>query len=297
MILSQSYLTMFQHIFIIYIVLPLSKAITIYSVMDCVEKKKINKTLVVSFINVILTVLTFAGRGILLDFIFLIVVIISCSQHKLSLLKTIKQYKKAIVILAIILVLISTITNQRKLNSESSLFSNAYSYYVGSIHLFDVHLNEKASLLDDENLLYGKAILSPIIDIYKMTINFFGFNTNIKSGVETINQQVQQYYRVGNHISLNNNVTFLYVPLRDFGIFGLLIGPLYLSFIYAIAYKKKKNLPTVKNKAIYYYLCSILPYFIFEFYLNKTNTFFTIIFILVIPYIFFKKGGHLTNET
>ena len=30
---------------------------------------------------------------------------------------------------------------------------------------------------------------------------------------------------------MNNNVTFLYVCLRDFDIYGLIIGPAYIAFV------------------------------------------------------------------
>lgn len=287
MILSNSYLTTLQHIIVIYFVISLAKAITVYSIIDCIENKKINKTLIVSIINILLTVLTFAGRGILLYFVFLTIVIISCTQKKKNIINMIRNYKKFIIIISIVIIFISSITSQRKLNKDSSLLLNVYSYYVGSIHLFDIHLNN--SLLSEENLLYGNGMFSPLVDIYKMSSKFFGINTSVKSGVEIINQQVQQYYKVTDRIALNNNVTFLYVPLRDFGFIGLIIGPLYISAIFAIAYKKYKHFPTTKNKALYYYLCSILPFFIFEFYLNKTNTFITILYIIFLPNVFFKK--------
>ena len=77
------------------------------------------------------------------------------------------------------------------------LFFNLYSYYVGSIHLFDIHLqNPEISLLDGEHLLYGKGILNPLLDISKIALKTIGINTDIVTGTEIINEQVQQYITV-----------------------------------------------------------------------------------------------------
>ena len=81
---------------------------------------------------------------------------------------------------------------------------------------------------------------------------------------------------------MNNNVTFMYVCLRDFGVFGLIIGPMYISLWITFIYKKYVYNPSIKNEVLYVYIVSSLPYFIFEFFINKTSFLITIIFIILL---------------
>ena len=97
---------------------------------------------------------------------------------------------------------------------------------------------------------------------------------------------------------MNNNVTFLYVCLRDFDIYGLIIDSAYIALWFAIIYKLYIKRNSLKTDAMYFYLISNLPYFIFEFVLNKTPTILTFIYIIIVYNIICKKNKNKkTNKT
>lgn len=88
---------------------------------------------------------------------------------------------------------------------------------------------------------------------------------------------------------MNNNVTFLYVCLRDFGIFGLVLGPLYISIWYSIIYKLYKKSNKIKYKVMYIYILSLMPYFIFEFTLNRLQNIMVFVFISLLYKFAYKR--------
>lgn len=198
-----------------------------------------------------------------------------------------------------LLFIIIAVTNERSLNSNEGFLFNLYSYYVGSIHLLNVHVeNPYLSLLDGEHLLYGKGMLSPIWEITKISLKMIGFNIDIETGIDIINEQTQNYLTVKNGVKMNNNVTFLYVCLRDFDIYGLIIDSAYIALWFAIIYKLYIKRNSLKTDAMYFYLISNLPYFIFEFVLNKTPTILTFIYIIIVYNIICKKNKNKkTNKT
>ncbi len=285
----------YTKIFLVYILMPLNKVIYIYSLLDYVKNKKIKLPLVFSVVNVFQIVATLGGRSVLLDFIMISVVIVF-EKYNRKIFEIFKKNKKIIIISALLLIIMVAVTNDRSLDDKKGVIFNLYSYYVGSIHLFDIHLqNPEISLLDGEHLLYGKGILNPLLDIAKISLKTIGINTDIVTGTEIINEQVQQYITVKNGLKMNNNVTFLYVCLRDFDIYGLIIGPAYIALWFSVIYKLYTKKKCIKTDALYFYLVSILPYFVFEFYINKTTFLLTIIFIILI-YNFVYKRKEKKNE-
>lgn len=287
---SKDVYSSYTKIFLNYILVPINKAIYIYSLIDYVKSNKIKAPLVLSVINALQTVITLGGRSVILDLILVLAVIVY-EKYNRQIIKIIKKNKKVLLIVFVLLIIIIMITNDRSLNKKEGFLFNLYSYYVGSIHLFNVHVqNPSISLLDGEHLLYGKGMLSPIWDIVKISLKMIGIETDITTGIETLNQQVQQFLTVKDGVKMNNNVTFLYVCLRDFDIYGLIIGPAYIALWFVILYKLYIHKKSVKNDALYFYLVSNLPYFIFEFFLNKTPVILTFIFIIIIYKVVYNKN-------
>ena len=279
----------YTKIFINYILQPTNTAIFIYSLIYYFRNKKIKLSLVFSLINIIQIVLIFAGRNIIFNSILLILIVSFC-ESKINIFELVKRNKKVVLIILAAVLSIVMITGDRSLKGDSSILFNGYSYFSGSIHLFDYHVkNPKISLLDDDHLLYGKGMFSPIGEFGNLVLKAVHKKMVDKTGIEIINEVTQKYYKLNNGTIMNNNVTFIYTCLRDFGILGLIIGPLLLSCLYSYIYKKQKKSNTVLNKSMYYYLCSILPYLVFEFYFNRLSVIMTIIIIFIFNTIIVSK--------
>lgn len=286
---SEDIYSSYTKIFLTYLLVPINKAIYIYSLLDYIKTNKVKIPLIVSIINVLQTVATFGGRSVILDLILISVVIVY-EKYNRNIIKILNKNKKIIAVAILLVFVIVTITSDRSLKKNEGFWFNLYSYYVGSIHLFNVHIqNPTVSLLDGKHLLYGKGMLNPLWEISKIVLKTLGFKVNIITGMDLLNQQVQQYLTVKNGVKMNNNVTFMYVCLRDFDIYGLIIGPAYIALWFAMLYKFYIKKKSVKTDALYFYLISNLPYFIFEFFLNKTPVILTFIFIIVIYKIIYSR--------
>lgn len=294
--LSTDTYSSYDRIFLSYIISPMNKVVFIYALLDYIKSHKIKAPLIFSIVNVIQMIFTLGGRSVILDFIILSVVIIY-EKYSRNIVLIVKKNKKIIIISMLLVIMIIAVTSERSLNRNEGFLFNLYSYYVGSIHLFDVHVeNTYLSLLDGNHLLYGKGMLSPVWEITKIGLKLVGFDVDIETGIDIINQQTQQYLPVRDGVRMNNNVTFLYVCLRDFGTFGLIIDSAYIALWFAIIYKLYKKRKSIKTDALYFYMVSNLPYFIFEFVLNKTSTILTFIYIVIVYHIICEKDGQKFNK-
>lgn len=285
--LKSDYYSSVSKVFFTYILFPLNNAVLIYSIIKTVEKKKIEKTLIICLINILQNFLITGGRASLFNVILYFTIILYIKYcHNIK--KIIINNLKIIIFTIALLIAILMITTKRSITSgESNILINIYTYFFGGFHLMQYHFSYDQFL--NNNLLYGNAMFSPFIDTFKILFSLFHINLGIIDGVNIINNQVQYYFPVANNILMNNNVTYLYVCLRDFGIIGLLIGPFYISTILSLFYKMYHN--NINNKcylALYTFVLSNLFYLSFEFRFNITPVFYTIIFIYII-YIFSKK--------
>lgn len=181
-----------------YLLIPLNKVMFIYALLEYIRNRKAKFPLILSLINVLQSILIFGGRSVIVDIILLTIIIIY-EKYNRKIKDILKKNKKVIIALILAFFIIFTVTNERSLNREEGFIFNIYSYYVGSIHLFNVHIEQpKVSLLDGEHLLYGKAMLSPVWEIPKLFLNIVGVNANIETGIEIVNEQVQQFFTVKN---------------------------------------------------------------------------------------------------
>ena len=273
--------TTIERLFLVYILKPFNTALLTYSIIDFIDKNKIKANLILCIINVFQQMLTFGGRSALLGIVLLIFVVIVDKYGK-KILQIVKDNKKIVIGAIAIIGVIIYITSQRRVGGGEGLLFNIYTYFVGSIHLFGVCIdNPSTFLLDGQNLLYGQAMFNWITELINFTGGFL-FNISITTGLEIVNQVTQNFVNVSPTVVMNNNVTMLYIFLRDFDVWGLIIGPMVLALVYVWAYKARKNKRTLISRAIYYYLLSQMPYFLFEYILAKGNVVFVIIFMLLI---------------
>ena len=288
--LKSDYYSSVSKIFFTYILFPLNNAVLIYAIIKTIEKKQIEKSLIVCLINILQNFLITGGRSSLFNVILYFSIILYIKYcHNIK--KIIINNLKVIIITIALLIAILMITTKRSITSgESNILMNIYAYFFGGFHLMQYHFSYDQFL--NYNLLYGNAMFSPFIDTFKILFSLLHINLGIIDGVNIINNQVQDYFPVANNILMNNNVTYLYVCLRDFGIIGLLIGPFYISAIFSLFYKMYHN--NIDNKcylALYTFVLSNLFYLSFEFKFNITPVFYTIIFIYIIYIVSKKRSG------
>ncbi|PFO15347.1 hypothetical protein COJ70_18125 [Priestia megaterium] len=244
------------------VIQPLVLAISILSLIELIENKKVRISLVLSALNCLQYIFVFGGRWILLEFLLLAGIILY-DTYGVNIIKLIKNNKLIMVIITTIILLIAIITSQRSVGGGEGFLYNIYVYFVGSIHLFGVYISDPSKYaLTSQDLLFGRAFFAGILEPFYLIVKFGGFNW--KSGIEIINEVTQQFVFVSPATYMNNNVTMIYAFLRDFGFFGLIICPFILGAYYSYIYMGKRQSSSIYRKGMYYYCLSIMPFLLFE---------------------------------
>lgn len=262
-------------------IIPLGTAIGVYSIIDYIENKKIKLSLILYLFFLVEVILTTGGRNKIIYFAIIILIALF-DKYSGNIIKLIKNNSKIIIFLVIIFCIVLGITLQRNLSGKGFLY-NIYAYFAGSIHLLGVYLSDtNRYLINGENLLYGQVLISGFF--YPITFIMRLLGSDIKAGIYIVNETTQVFTAISSDTMINNNVTCIYSALRDFGIYGLVIYPLIISFIMINLYKKKNKCPNIYNRAMYYYFLVNVIFLIFDF--NFSNP--TIIFVYIYIYIINK---------
>lgn len=260
------------------IIQPVVLAITILSLIELIQNKKIRISMIISVMNCFLFILIFGGRWILLEFILLAGIILY-DTYSGNIIRLLKNNKLILVVMSIVIISISSITLQRSVGGGDGLIYNVYIYFVGSVHLFGVYIKNPLTYgLGADHLLYGKEFFAGFLEPIYLLANFRGLEW--KSGVETINEITQQFVFVSSDTIMNNNVTMIYAFLRDFGIWGLFLCPIVLGGVYSFLYKANIKTNNFLCKGLYYYSLSIMPFLLFEWMPARMS-------IIMVPFILF----------
>ena len=257
--------------------MPLATAIGLYSIIHYIDTKKINVCLLLYMIYLVENLLTTAARGtIVMVAVFAIIVLFD--KYKNNVFKMIKHNQILFLVLGLMFIGILMVTMQRNLFGKGFVY-NVYAYFVGSIHLFGIYVSNPAKyLLDANNLLFGQVAISGFF--YPVTFIMRLMGSNIKAGVYQIKDVTSVFTPISKtNTTINNNTTFLYSALRDFGEWGILIYSVLLAFLIVTLYKRKNEKPTTYNRALFYYMFYNLIFLIFEFDLALPTTVFVFIYL------------------
>lgn len=284
---TDSLYTTLEKLILINIIQPLILSIGIISMIEFIYKRKLRLSLLISIVNCLFYILVFAGRWILLEFI-LVAGIILYDRYRGNIIKLIRENKLIFIMIVFLIIIMANITNQRSVKGGEGLIYNIYIYFVGGIHLLGRYVADpQIYQLTSEHMLYGQEFFSGILTPFIIILNLFGMN--LKSGIEIINEVTQQFIFVSPKSLMNNNCTMIYAFLRDFGILGLVIGPMILAYIYNKAYKYKRKGTNVYTKGYYYYCLSIMPFLLFEWMPARTS-------IVMIPIMIYILTGKLFRK-
>lgn len=272
------------------IVQPIILAVSLISLIELIENKKLRLSIYLSVLDCILYILVFGGRWILLEFIFLVVIILY-DRYGANLISLIKNNKLIAVVITVVLTIIIIITKNRNTSGGNGLLFNIYTYFIGSIHLFGVYVKDPTNYdLKSVPLLYGKEFFGGFLEPFYIIAKLIGLN--LESGIQVINEITQQFVYVSPNSYMNNNVTMIYSFLRDFGILGLLICPFIIGVYYTVLFKKKESINNPFEKCLYYYSLSIMPFLIFEWMPARMSIVLVLLFLRL-----FLKQKHKDNRS
>ena len=232
---------MHTQVFLTTTIVPFGVSACMLSIVDYVYNKKFNSSLIMSTLFIIAYVLLTGGREYLLSLILTFAIALYIKNSG-AILQIFKNNKKIIRMCFLVLILILFITSQRSFKGYN-FFTSIYVYFSGCFCLFGVYL--KNGMISNYPPLYGQSLISGFSFVFIEILRFFT-NTNILPGNYYLEMEATgKYIPISSNIAMNATPTTMYYALRDFGVYGLIIYPLVISYFYN---KLKKN--NLKNKNI-----------------------------------------------
>jgi oligosaccharide repeat unit polymerase len=212
------------------------------------------KYIIFAFFNAAFVTLINGGRYTMMMLIYVILVLwMLYTPGWVALLP--KGYKKRVkgILFALLLVMVSI-----TLSRGQKIWNSIIVYFSGSLSFLDYIMENPSQFALDAHL-YGYLTFGAFLEPFVLVLKVLGI-TSAKVPSYEFNVLGQQYYNIGaDGISLlfNANTSVLYYFLRDFGFFGIVIGGLFLSFLWSRSYNNWKSGDTFST-LVFLYLCSVM---------------------------------------
>lgn len=232
------------------------------------------KFFIYAFLNAILLTLVNGGRYALMQ-VLLSAVVLMVMQGR-SVQKADRQERffkkkiiKGIVVIALVMFMVTIFRKQE-------IFKNIVVYFSGSFSFLDYILDNPTDFGLIENLngyLTFGCIAEPVV----LGLKVLGLTT-MKTPSYLFNIVCQNFYDIGSGsttLLFNNNTTVLYYFLRDFGVWGIVIGGIFLASLVVYSYNKW-NSGSRFYALIFVYMAVILLNSIMTYQLFACNPFFVV---------------------
>ena len=245
--ISFSSINMHVQVFLTITFIPLGEAAFIYSIENYNIEKKVRSSLILSIIFIVLVSLLTGGRSMMFFFVLVAIVATVKKGIKAFIIKNKKIIKICLILIATLLI----ITRQRSFGNNGIL-NSIYVYFCGCFNLFGVYLNKNMVFSND--LLHGSVLLGgigfPILQFIR-----YVFHVNVLPGIYILEEEAtSKYLGISPTIAINATPTTMFHAIRDFGLYGLAIYPLIISYIYT-KLKKRQNL-NIMYESLYTYFIS-----------------------------------------
>jgi oligosaccharide repeat unit polymerase len=204
-----------------WIIFPIFIASGIYSslLIKDWKYKRVKLLIFISTISLLLHTFIYAARALLVRYIFYFVVALILFNYKKI------RNKKRILILALLFIIIFVLISYyltRERSQELNVYSNIILYYTGPFYLLEAYLtNPVFSRLNDR--LNGKITFGFIYNLFEAA-KYIIFKSPYEGSDSEITNVTAIPVPVGYGIKMNAGCTAVYAFLRDFGIFGIILG-------------------------------------------------------------------------
>jgi len=268
-------------VFITWFVSSLIMSGTVLSIVQILKtrgKKRIAiVTLMVNFANALMYVIITGGRFIFV--MFLMAIGIELWLHNKGHIGVlIKKYKSLVILLVISLFVVQSVTAERSLNNMG-IIGNLYVYFYATINLFD-HFISPGGDAHLHELMYGQNLIGGFTTPFIVISNKY-FQTDYEIPLAVIQSSTCEFTYVSPKFWMNNNCTFLYGALRDFGVIGIVIYAFIWAFLLNWAYKMSQGKKYILGESMYVYCLVVSVLLLFEWMPCRPNIVFTAIFIYV----------------
>lgn len=253
----------------------LTKAIfDITTLIAVIQLTKGDKRLIaLSLAGILVYTITYGGRYALLNFVIYYI----CAYILTG--KKIEKIKGKYIFFIIVAMTFTTIVR----NSDGiSLIESALIYFVGSLSFLQYILNNPLSFGWGDGLTYGYLTFGFITEPLAMAIKVVtGWDINMPSYY--FNIYTQKFYNIGEteNFFYNNNTTFYYHFLRDFGKFGFVLGTIFFASVTSLLVNKFNRTFDFRILCFLVYLCGVLLTSTMMYTMLNITTFISFVLILI----------------
>ena len=214
--------------------------------------------------NLAMYTLIFAGRWLLMEAMLSLAVLLF-HQYGLHLWELMRRNKVITAVGVLAVVVILSISGDRTIG-ETDVLTSIYVYFAGTVDM------------------------SPF---YVVANRLLG--THIPIAITEINAVSSAMVNISPTLHMNNNCTYVYGVLRDFGAAGLLIGPAILAVVCQKIHSYYERSGSDYGLMLYVYMVVILFFMIIEWMFGRVNVVYTGIFLYMLMR-FCCVGGGLAKD-
>ena len=257
----------------------------------CGKNKRFKKeTLFIALIENTLFCFSNAARGALVNLImYILFAAIIFGGNKIK--TFFKKYKK---ILAVFLVAVLFVLFMQFKRTSNSIGETIYIYYFAGPSYMTQLIEDSSIIRIGDTYLYGNGTFGFITNFYHfLSSRLFGINNSAEKLIVS-DITVKQYF-VGDGYYINAMSTCFYVFLLDFGFYGMVIGPLILSILLFLFFRRTKN-NRIFDFCIYVYLLNVLIRTVFKWELIYIDFSFVVLFMFLLCFKSKKHSVALKGE-
>ena len=201
--------------------------------------------LMVSFIDVVMYVLLFAGRALLVTVLVYYLLLLVVWNYRTGFLLFLKRSVKigTVLVIVVLLLLFSFITQERSWTQTSS-FRETYLYLVGPFSLLSVYFENNYVITQDSPYLYGKAMLGTLINPILMSLTYL-FSIPYTGSDYMVTRKTATPFAVSPNRKMNALTTMIYPLYRDLGYIGIILGTAFMASVLSfseIAFRSRRTL-------------------------------------------------------
>lgn len=270
---------------------PIFTAITIITIIKSFDRDyKHKKLLIILTIadNVVLTIIT-AGRAPIVNAVFYLLITLVLVRGS-RILNIIKKDKRKIVYLFLAAALIVVFSSMRIGNAIGikEILDSIYVYYFSGPSYFSRLLENVTEYGIGGKLLFGQATFGFIINWGIVLLDPL-FGGRLETSLNILGSTItSRQLLVGTHTLLNSMCTVFYDFIVDWGYCGIVLGPICLSLITSIIYKRYFKRPVLLNLVILIFFINVLIRTVFKWDMINTDFFVIYFFSKAVTSIHFK---------
>jgi oligosaccharide repeat unit polymerase len=248
------------------------------SILACIELMKGKKKLIyVTFFYVLLISIAFGGRGYFLNLIIYYYVIYFYTKKKKGFPTRFNYRMVIILVVSLFFITISRGT------SRNSVVSWGVTYFSGSYSFLQYILDNPSEYGLTDGRMFGYMtfgiIIEPIILLLKIVVN-----ADIDVPSYHFNRYAQPFINLSkvSYFPYNNNTTWLYTFLRDWGSLGIIIGPTIYALIINCMINRYEKTNSIRELMLIAYFYSGLVNSTMSYRFTSIASSLSILFILLI---------------